>query len=100
MKNDFFQVSNFFNPFIFSDAKILSNDEKYIICLHAPQLDAGSLSISIKDHILTIESTEHEEFYMRFMLPTDVIEEDISAAYENETIQVTIPRVSYEYSSI
>lgn len=102
MINDFFQVSNIVNPFdgVFSDSKILSNNEKYIIYLYAPYVKSQSLCISIKEHILTIECNDPEHFYMRFMLPTDAIEESITAKYDCDAIQITIPRVNYEYSSI
>ena len=118
---DINQVFNRYSPNARSGAEARDKDwsplidiyeagDKFIVRAELPGVDKDAVSVSIDDSVLTIKGTkqfaeakegekwkrveaQYGEFTRRFTLPDEVDEENVSAAYKNGVLELSIPKV-------
>lgn len=84
--------------------------EKYLVRTELPGVDKEDVSVSVDENILTIKGTkqfvdakegekwkrvetQYGEFVRSFTLPEEVDVDQISAAYKNGVLELSIPKV-------
>jgi HSP20 family protein len=118
---DINQVFNRYSPNVRNGAEARDKDwsplvdiyeagDKFMVRVELPGVDKDGVSVSIDDSVLTIKGTKqfveakegekwkrvearYGEFTRRFTLPDEVDEENVSAAYKNGVLELSIPKV-------
>ena len=84
--------------------------DKFMVRAELPGVDKDEVSVSVDDHVLTIKGrkqfveakegekwkrveTSYGEFSRSFSLPEDTDVDNISAAYRNGVLELSIPKV-------
>jgi HSP20 family protein len=90
---------------------IYEADEKYMVRTELPGVDKDAVSVSIDENVLTIKGTkqfveakdgeqwkrvetQYGEFSRNFTLPEEVDVDQVSAAYKNGVLELSIPKVA------
>lgn len=96
---------------------IYEADEKYMVRSELPGVDKDAVSVSIDENVLTIKGTkqfveakdgeqwkrvetQHGEFSRSFTLPEEVDVDQVSAAYKNGVLELSIPKVALKKSKL
>ena len=83
--------------------------EKFLLRIELPGVDKDAVSVSIDENVLTIKGTKqfvdakegekwkrveakYGEFTRKFTLPDDVDADQVSAAYKNGVLELSIPK--------
>ncbi len=89
---------------------IYEADEKYLVRTELPGVEKDAVSVSIDENVLTIKGTkqfveakdgeqwkrvetQYGEFSRSFTLPEEVDVDQVSAAYKNGVLELSIPKV-------
>jgi len=89
---------------------IYEADDKYLVRAELPGVDKDAVSVSINENVLTIKGTkefieakdgeqwkrvetQYGEFTRSFTLPEEVDVDQVSAAYKNGVLELSIPKV-------
>jgi HSP20 family protein len=89
---------------------IYEADDKYIVRAEVPGVEKDAVSVSIDENVLTIKGTkqfveakdgeqwkrvetQYGEFTRSFTLPEEVNVDQVSAAYKNGVLELSIPKV-------
>lgn len=111
--DNFFNIDDFKLMFIQDWSPridISETESEYHFWADLPGMSKKSISIVVKDGVLTIEGERQEKkeqkerkytlierksgkFKRSFVLPVDVREEDVKASYRNGVLEVILPRV-------
>ena len=89
---------------------IFEADDKYMVRTELPGVDKDAVSVSINENVLTIKGTkqfteakdgeqwkrvetQYGEFTRSFTLPDEIDVDQVSAAYKNGVLELSIPKV-------
>jgi HSP20 family protein len=89
---------------------IYEADEKYLVRAELPGVDKEAVNVSVDENVLTIKGTkqfveakdgeqwkrvetQYGEFSRSFTLPEEVNVDQVSAAYKNGVLELSIPKV-------
>jgi len=109
--------SDDFFPAFKASVNIASDDRQYTITLEAPGLAQEDLSIELKDQVLVIKGTKHEEqeekdqhFYRKerrygtfervLAVPDDADTDGIQASMDKGLLKIVIPRQEIDKSNV
>lgn len=81
---------------------IYENDNGYLFEISLPGFDKKDISINLENKILTIKAKRDENFSIKrsFIIDYKVIEDKISASYENGILRITVPNLVEEKKNI
>lgn len=81
---------------------IYENDNGYLFEIALPGFNKKDISVNLENNFLTIEAKKNENSSIKrsFVIDYKVIEDKISASYENGILRITMPKLVEEKKNI